>query len=71
MCIRDRLNPDLSIDVSSIENMLNTLNHYNDCGIVAPVTLPDKDFYGAFPERNLKNVDSSSAIRSRELLLDS
>ena len=65
------LNPDLSIDVSSIENMLNTLNHYNDCGIVAPVTLPDKDFYGAFPERNLKNVDSSSAIRSRELLLDS
>ena len=65
------LNPDLSIDVSSIENMLNTLNHYNDCGIVAPVTLPDKDFYGAFPERNLKNMDSSSAIKSRELLLDS
>ena len=65
------LNPDLSIDVSSIENMFNTLNHYNDCGIVAPVTLPDKDFYGAFPERNLKNVDSSSAIKSRELLLDS
>ena len=65
------LNPDLSIDDSSIENMLNTLNQYNDCGIVAPVTLPDKDFYGAFPERNLKNVDSSSAIKSRELLLDS
>ena len=65
------LNPDLSIDVSSIENMLKTLNQYNDCGIVAPVTLPDKDFYGAFPERNLKNVDSSSAIKSRELLLDS
>ena len=65
------LNPDLSIDVSSIENMLNTLNQYNDCGIVAPITLPDKDFYGAFPERNLKNVDSLNAIKSRELLLNS
>ena len=65
------LNPDLSIDVSSIENMLNTLNHYNDCGIVAPVTLPDKDFYGAFPEKNIKNVNSSSALKSRELLLNS
>ena len=65
------LNPDLSIDVSSIENMLNTLNQYNDCGIVAPVTLPDKDFYGAFPEKNIKNVNSSSALKSRELLLNS
>ena len=65
------LNPDLSIDISSIENMLKILNQYSDCGIVAPITLPDKDFYGAFPERNLKNVDSSNAIKSRELLLDS
>ena len=65
------LNPDLSIDISSIENMLKILNQYSDCGIVAPITLPDKDFYGAFPERNLKNVDSSNAIKSRELLLNS
>ena len=48
--------------------MLNTIKQYNNCGIVAPVTIPDKDFYGAFPERNLKNLDSSSAMRSRELL---
>ena len=65
------LNPDLTVDVNSIENMLNIFNQYSDCGIVAPVTVPDKDFYGAFPERNLKNVDSSSAIKSRELLLNS
>ena len=65
------LNPDLTIDVNSIENMLNIFNQYSDCGIVAPVTVPDKDFYGAFPERNLKNVDSSSAIKSRELLFNS
>ena len=51
--------------------MLKTLNQYNDCGIVAPVTLPDKDFYGAFPEKNIKNVNSSSALKSRELLLNS
>ena len=65
------LNPDLSIDVNSIENMLNILNQHSDCGIVAPVTLPDKDFYGAFPEKNIKNVNSSIALKSRELLLNS
>tara|TARA_B100001057_G_scaffold344393_1_gene345389 strand:+ start:331 stop:1209 length:879 start_codon:yes stop_codon:yes gene_type:complete len=65
------LNPDLSIDVNSIENMFNILNKYSDCGMVAPMTLPDKDFYGAFPEKNLKNVNSSNEIKSRELLLNS
>ena len=65
------LNPDLSIDVNSIENMLNIFNKYNDCGIVSPVIRPNKDFYGAFPEKNLKNVDSSNAIQSRKLLLNS
>ena len=65
------LNPDLSIDENSIENMFSILNKYSDCGIVAPITLPDKDYYGAFPERNLKNVNSSNEIKSRELLLSS
>ena len=65
------LNPDLSIDENSIENMFNILNKYSDCGMVAPMTLPDKDFYGAFPEKNLKNVNSSNEIKSRELLLNS
>ena len=65
------INPDLSIDVNSIENMLNIFNLYNDCGIVAPITVPDKDFYGTFPERNLKSVVSSNEIKSRELLLNS
>ena len=65
------LNPDISIDVNSIENMLNIFKQYNDCGIVAPITLPDKDFYGVFPERNLKSVVSSNEVKSRELLLNS
>jgi len=65
------LNPDVSIDANSIENMFNVLNQYSDCGIVSPIMLPNKDFYGAFPEKNLKNVNSSNEIKSRELLLNS
>jgi len=65
------LNPDLSIDVNSIENMFNVLKQYSNCGVVAPITFPDKDFYGAFPEKNLKNINSSNEIKSRKLLLNS
>ena len=62
------LNPDLKIDENSLDHMCNVLNHYNDCGIVAPLTYPDEDFYGAFPERNLKNLTSSNALKSRDFL---
>tara|TARA_X000000950_G_scaffold13878_1_gene15039 strand:+ start:888 stop:1769 length:882 start_codon:yes stop_codon:yes gene_type:complete len=65
------LNPDLKIDENSISNMYNILNQYSDCGIVAPVTSFDEDFYGAFPERNIKNLTLKNALKSRELLLRS
>ena len=62
------LNPDLKIDKKSIEGMYNIINLHTNCGIVAPITHPDKDFYGAFPESNLKNISSSNAQKSRDLL---
>ena len=65
------LNPDLKIDENSISNMYNILNQYSDCGIVAPVTRFNEDFYGAFPERNIKNLTLKNALKSRDLLLKS
>ena len=65
------LNPDLKIDEKSIVNMYEVLNQYSDCAIVAPVTLFSKDFYGAFPERNIKNLTLKNALKSRDLLLNS
>ena len=62
------LNPDLKIDEKSIEGMYDVISKYSDCGIVAPITYPDEDFYGAFPERNLKNISSLNAQKSRDLL---
>ena len=65
------LNPDLKIDEKSIVNMYDILNQYSDCAIVAPVTRFSKDFYGAFPERNIKNLTLKNALKSRNLLLNS
>ena len=65
------LNPDLKIDDNSIDHMCNVLNLHNDCGVVAPFIYPDADFYGAFPERNLKKLTSSNALKSRDLLSNS
>ncbi|MDC3152082.1 glycosyltransferase family 2 protein [Candidatus Pelagibacter sp.] len=65
------LNPDLKIDEKSILSMYNILNQYNDCAIVAPVTHLSNDFYGAFPERNIKNLTLKNALKSRDLLLNS
>ena len=64
------LNPDLKIDEKSIVNMYEVLNQYSDCAIVAPVTRFSKDFYGAFPERNIKNLKLKNALKSRDLLLN-
>ena len=65
------LNPDLKIDENSVSNMCNILNQYGDCAIVAPITSFNEDFYGAFPERNIKNITSKNALKSRDFLLSS
>jgi len=62
------LNPDINIDENSIANLHNILSEHSDCGIVAPISYPDEDFYGAFPERNLKNLTLLNALKSRDLL---
>ena len=62
------LNPDINIDENSINTLHNILNQHNDCGIVAPITYPDVDFYGAFPERNLKKLTLTNALKSRNFL---
>tara|TARA_B100000579_G_scaffold226989_1_gene185883 strand:+ start:300 stop:1178 length:879 start_codon:yes stop_codon:yes gene_type:complete len=65
------LNPDINIDENSITNLHNVLSRHSDCGIVAPITYPDKDFYGTFPERNLKNLTLLNALKSRDLISNS
>ena len=62
------LNPDINIDENSIDTLHNILNQDNDCGIVAPIIYPDEDFYGAFPERNLKKLTLTNALKSRNFL---
>ena len=62
------LNPDINIDENSIDTLHNILDQHNDCGIVAPIIHPDEDFYGAFPERNLKKLTLTNALKSRNFL---
>ena len=42
-----------------------------DAGIVAPITEPDKDFYGLFPEKNTKKKLGPNEIKCQNLLKDS
>lgn len=45
------LNPDLLIEEKDILELYNTINSNENCAIVGPITKPDKDFYGIFPEK--------------------
>ena len=51
------LNPDLKISETSIYNLYSVINRFEKCGIVAPLTLPDKDFYGSFPEKDFPLIN--------------
>ena len=58
------LNPDLIITSKNIKKLYNTIVTNQNCVITAPVTKPDIDFYGTFPEiENFVAIDSCSRAR--------
>ena len=65
------LNPDLVISEKSIYNLYTLITKNPDAGIVAPITEPDKDFYGLFPEKNTEEKFKPNEIKCQNLLKDS
>ena len=65
------LNPDLVISEKSIYDLYTLITKNPDAGIVAPITKPDKDFYGLFPEKNTKKIREPNEIKCRDLLQNS
>ena len=65
------LNPDLVISEKSIYNLYTLITKNPDAGIVAPITEPDEDFYGLFPEKNTKKIKGPNEIKCRNLLQNS
>ena len=65
------LNPDLVISEKSIHDLYTLITKNPDAGIVAPITKPDEDFYGLFPEKNTKKIKEPNEIRCRDLLQNS
>ena len=62
------LNPDLVISEKSIYSLYNLITKNPNAGIVAPITEPDEDFYGLFPEKNSKKITDPNEIRCKNLL---
>ena len=65
------LNPDLVISEKSIYDLYTLITKNPDAGIVAPITRPDEDFYGLFPEKSTKKKLGPNEIRCRNLLQNS
>ena len=65
------LNPDLVISEKSIYNLYTLITKNPDASIVAPITEPDEDFYGLFPEKNTKKKLEPNEIKCQNLLKDS
>lgn len=65
------LNPDLVISEKSIYDLYTLITKNPDAGIVAPITEPDKDFYGSFPEKNTEKKFRPNEIKCQNLLKDS
>ena len=62
------LNPDLVISEKSIYDLYTLITKNPDAGIVAPITEPDEDFYGLFPEKNTKKKLRPNEIKNQNLL---
>ena len=55
------LNPDITIDESSIFKLLETASRNENCAIAAPLNIPDEDSFGILPEkRNLYERNRNS-----------
>ena len=65
------LNPDLIISEKSIYDLYTLITKNPNAGIVAPITEPDEDFYGSFPEKNTKKKFGPNEIKCQNLLKDS
>ena len=65
------LNPDLIISEKSIYDLYTLITKNPDAGIVAPITEPDKDFYGLFPEKNTEKKFRPNEIKCQNLLKNS
>ena len=57
------------ISETSVTNLYSVFNKFEKCGIVAPLTLPDKDFYGSFPEKEFPLINALEK-KSRSLLIN-
>ncbi len=65
------INPDLVISEESIINLINVLKNNNDCAIAAPITTPDKDYYGIFPEKGKGVKRNQNEIKLCKILENS
>ena len=63
------LNPDLSIKENDIYKLLVKIDSDKNCAIAGPITKPDKDFYGIFPEKG-KNIRRNSTEKKSSEILD-
>ena len=59
------------ISEKSIYDLYTLITKNPDAGIVAPITRPDEDFYGLFPEKSTKKKLGPNEIRCRNLLQNS
>ena len=60
------LNPDLLITHENIQKLYNTIIQDKNCAIAAPITKPDLDFYGTFPEKeNIKKNNFQQSISKK------
>ena len=58
------LNPDITIDESSIFKLLETALRNENCAIAAPLNKPDEDSFGILPEkRNLYEKNKNSNLK--------